>query len=90
MKLKIYSVQDALIGFMQPFYLQSDEAAKRAFANTINAEEASQIKTNYKDMSLYRLGEFDDQTGDIKVDKEYLGKGADFKWDFTQKANDQQ
>ena len=90
MKLNIYSVKDNLSNFMQPFYLQNDELAKRAFANTINSEEPSQIKTNYADMNLYRIGTFDDDTGEIVGQIEYLGKGADFKWSTTAKATDQQ
>lgn len=78
MKLNIYSIEDALVGFMNPFYYQNDEIAKRALQNTLVSDQPSPIKTNYKDMNLYRLGTFDDVTGEITGDKEFIAKASDF------------
>lgn len=79
MKLKIYSVEDTLTAFLQPFYAENDEAAKRMFKNTINGEVPNIVKTNYKDMKLYRLGIFDDTIGCIEPDKDYLMNGIEAK-----------
>lgn len=88
MKIKIYAVKDIVQGnYMQPFYMYNDEVAKRSFAQAINDEKASWNKIAL-DLQLYRLGEFNDETGDIKVDFEYLAKGADYKKSVEPKGDD--
>lgn len=76
--IKIYAVKDTVQGaFMQPFYLQNDNVAKRAFSMAIN-DQASNWSKMAKDLQLYKLGEYDDETGIILSKVEYLAKGADY------------
>jgi len=57
MKTGIYAVKDTKIGFEQPFSMQNDEVAIRAY---LKAE------IPYKeDTELYKIGEYDNQTGNI-------------------------
>lgn len=77
MKLKIYSIKDTKIGFMQPFYQANQAVAIRAFNNAVNAKESNNINQNADDMELWELGEFDDQTGEIKSEVKYVIKAND-------------
>lgn len=77
MKFKIYSIKDTKIGFMQPFYQANQAVAIRAFNNAVNAKEANNINQNADDMELWELGEFDDQTGEIKSEVKYVVKAND-------------
>lgn len=78
MKINIYAVKDTVQGaFMQPFYLQNDNVAKRAFEMAINDPNSNWNKMP-KDLQLFKLGEYDDETGVIISKPEYLAKGADY------------
>ena len=77
MKLKIYSIKDTKVGFMQPFYQANQAVAIRAFNNAVNAKEINNINQNADDMELWELGEFDDQTGEIKSEVKYIVKAND-------------
>jgi hypothetical protein len=77
MKLKIYAVKDVIIGsMMNPFYMHNDQQAIRSFEQAMKSE--SEIAKNAKDLQLFKLGEFDDETGEIVSQVEYLVKGQDF------------
>lgn len=94
MILKIYAVKDVVVGnFMLPFYLHNDNEAKRSFNLAINSE--AQIAQNWKDLQLFSLGEWNDETGEITTKVEFLANGAEYKkenktWSSTAKATDQQ
>lgn len=77
MKFKIYSIKDTKVGFMQPFYQANQAVAIRAFNNAVNAKEINNINQNADDMELWELGEFDDQTGEIKSEVKYIVKAND-------------
>ena len=55
----IYSVQDTMIGFGQPYIKVNEEVAKRDYKNFLKVEP------NSADMRLFRVGTFDDSTGTI-------------------------
>lgn len=79
MKLNIYAVKDTIQGaFMNPFYLQNDQVAMRSFKNTIESEQMNTIKMNAKDMQLYKLGEFEEETGEIKSEVKFLVNGSHY------------
>lgn len=59
MKYTLYAVQDTMIGFGTPFIKINEEVAKRDYKNFLQAEP------NRKDMRLFKLGEYDDETGII-------------------------
>lgn len=70
----IYAVKDELTGeFLQPFFMESDDVAKRTFATNVNT--ISIWKENATDFSLYRLGAFDQEQGGISSNIEKLVNG---------------
>lgn len=79
MKLKIYAVKDVVVGEMaNPFYLNNDDEAKRAFKNAVNGNSGN-ISLNYKDMQLFKLGEYDTTTGEIVSKVEFIENGQNVK-----------
>lgn len=68
MKLGIYSMKDALNGFMNIFPEQNDEMAKRGFLHSLKyAKSDSLFFSNPQDYSLYKLGTFDTESGKLEV-----------------------
>ncbi|WGL31321.1 nonstructural protein [Dipodfec virus UOA04_Rod_907] len=85
MKLKIYAIKDVVVGdHFNPFYLRNDEEAKRSFTNAMQEPGAK----NVKDMQLFRLGEFNTETGELTASYEFLQGGAEIC--STAKPIDQQ
>lgn len=67
----LYAVKDELEGFNAPFILKSDELALR---NYILTAKDSIFKN---DLSLYKIGTFEDQSGTIiGIEPECLMKGV--------------
>ena len=65
MRLFMYSVMDSKVGaFMTPFFLRSDGEAIRAFSHSVS-DANTQFSKTPEDFTLYRHGEFDDQTGEM-------------------------
>ena len=66
MKINIYAVKDTVVGaMMNPFYMHNDEQAKRSFKNACN-NEANEFAKIKKDLQLFKLGNYDDETGNIE------------------------
>lgn len=65
MKLGLYSIRDELVGYGKPFALPSDEVAIREFRNQVNSETPNLLNTNKSDMVLFKLGSYDDQSGEV-------------------------
>lgn len=59
MKIPVYAVQDVLIGFIAPFTIQNDNIAIREYTNSEKNDP------NSKDKRLFKIGEFDDETGEL-------------------------
>lgn len=57
----MYSIQDVMIGFNSPFIMKNDEIATREYNNFL------ENNPNAKDMRLFRIGEFNEETGEIKT-----------------------
>lgn len=67
MKMIIVSVADSEIGFGRPFFVASDGAAVRSFTDEVNRAAADNILYNHPEsFTLYRVGTFDDSTGEIQ------------------------
>lgn len=79
MKLKIYSIKDTKIGYMQPFYQNNEAVAVRSLANAVNSPQLNNINQNLEDMELWQLGTFDDQTGEITSEIKFVIKAIDLK-----------
>lgn len=59
----LYSVRDVNVGWNQPFCETSDSVAKRGFAYAMNNNDIMGFVP--QDFDLYRVGEFDPETGVI-------------------------
>lgn len=78
--MKIYSVKDTITGvYMHPFYQKNDAQAKRSFSTATNSPEANDLARYWENTELYCLGEWNDETGEIKTGIYYICKGADVK-----------
>lgn len=65
MKLEFYCVKDELANeFLLPGLFKDENLAKRSFKTEINTNPL--WKDNSSDFSLFRLGTFDNETGEIK------------------------
>lgn len=62
MKFGVYSIRDALTGFLTPTVDYNDFSATRNFRHAI-LTPGSLYDTAAKDYDLYRIGEFDSDTG---------------------------
>lgn len=63
----IYSICDALSGFMTPVLEQNDAVAMRNFRMACDSSKSSSSLMGFRpsDFSLYQIGTFDSQTGAI-------------------------
>lgn len=79
-KLKLYCLKDTVVGnFMNPFVMHNDKEAERAFKMAVNSNQKTHVVENYKDISLYCLGEYDDVTGAISSDIYFVQAGSNVK-----------
>lgn len=74
MILKVFSAFDAKLAvFDAPFYMLTDAAAIRAFSDQVNDSSGQSCLAKWnrhpEDYSLFRIGEFNDQTGEIVCSK---------------------
>ena len=66
MTVYIYSMRDALTGFMQPSFELNDAVAMRNFeAAVLNSAPQNLLHSNPQDYTLFKLGEFNSNTGII-------------------------
>lgn len=80
--MNIYTIKDAKAEFyMSPFYARAHGEAIRTFSNAVNTKhENNQINLSPADYSLFFVGSFDEQTGEIEATPpHHLGNGLDFK-----------
>lgn len=74
--MKIYAFRDIKIGFMEPFLQQNNQIAVRTFKATL--ENTKSLMNAYKeDIELWQIGEYNEETGDILPEKEYIIGGKD-------------
>jgi len=69
MILQILSVQDIKAGaFHRPFFAQSEQAGARSFIDEVNRSSPDNImNTHPEDFILFKLGSWDDETGEFSV-----------------------
>jgi hypothetical protein len=81
MKLNVYSIFDsAAKAYTSPFFMHNDGLAIRAFQDNVNAEQENNISKHPDQFTLFKIGEFDDSTGEIKTDLvKSLGTGLEYK-----------
>ncbi len=69
MILNTYTIYDSASGaFMRPFFLLADEQAVRSFRE-IARDAENEVDKRQEDYSLVRCGTFDDQKGQLTVEK---------------------
>ena len=73
MRLNIYTIFDSASGaYIRPFYAQSDGQALRSFTD-ISQDADHEIGKHPEDYSLFRIGTYDDNKGQLHPeDKECL------------------
>ena len=64
MKFSIYSIRDAKTGFMAPTFDMNDASAARNFEHAV-MNSASLMNSHPGDYALYRIGEFDSESGEL-------------------------
>lgn len=74
----IYAYRDVKIGYMEPFLQKNDEVAKRTFKISIQ-DPRTQLKQYKNDIELWRLGEYDEKTGVIRPETEFIIGGGEIK-----------
>lgn len=75
----IFAVHDSRVqAFNDPFALPHDDLAKRGFVHEVN-RQGSDLGEHFRDYSLWKLGEFDDQTGAITPSLVMLSSGVEVK-----------
>lgn len=65
MIMKIYAIRDFLTGFLSPMIEQNDQVAIRNWIYAVNNAEQSQFFIHPQDYCLYRIGEYNTETGVI-------------------------
>lgn len=79
MIIRIFAVLDTKIGsFAQPFFMSTVPAAKRAFMEACN-DPSTMLHKHPGDFSLYLLGEFNDENGQLTpLQPDNLGTAASY------------
>lgn len=84
MILKIFAIKDTKIGaFAQPYYGRSTGEGVRAFEDIFTTQDPqfqwTPYKKNPQDYHLYEIGEFDDETGEVRdVPHVSLASGSNY------------
>lgn len=79
MKLEVFAIHDkATNTFERPFYFLTTAEAIRAFTTECNKRD-SMCSIHPYDYSLYRLGSFNQDTGEFEADIVKIGTAASFK-----------
>lgn len=79
MRAGLYAIKDVKVGFWKPFVQPNEGVAIREFSNLVNSPGNDFVAQNYADLELWCLGTYDDVTGEISTEVEYIVKGADVK-----------
>lgn len=76
-RMKVYSIRDQIAGIYSGLYMFSNDAvACRWFS--VMCRDSNEIKPIYKDMQLYRVGMFDQDSGHLTdCAPELVMKGVD-------------
>lgn len=90
MKTNVYAVYDSAIkSFMAPFFMQTDGQAIRAFSDTVNAVPPTLVSKHPEQFTLYNLGTFDDESGELTPGKQTaLAKAIELKSESLSSLDD--
>ena len=73
----IYSIKDTKIGFSTIFTAPNNFVAIRMFADTCEQSDTLFAK-HPEDFEIYKLGELNDESGEIKPEVTYLERATTF------------
>lgn len=80
MKVNLYSIKDIKVAHRAPMVMHNDEEAKRACQFAVNSgDKASELFLCPQDFELWRVGEYDDITGEIIPCHEFICNLSDLK-----------
>ncbi len=69
MKQKMFTVLDTkAMAYLPPFFLPNEAVAKRVFGD-MATDQTHQFGKHPEDFSMYYLGEFEDMTSVVEIDK---------------------
>lgn len=78
--MKLYVIYDSVVKkFMNPFLMNNDEEAKRAFTQAVNSNQNTTVVVNYRDMQLFGLGDYDENSGVITSHVYHVINGTQVK-----------
>lgn len=77
MKIKLYAIKDTLIAFKSIWTSHNNDTAIRAVKSSIEAQ--THATSEIEDLQLWYLGTYDDQTGFIESEPEFIAKLTDIK-----------
>ena len=79
LKPGLYSLKDVKLGkFAQPFVAPNVEIAKRTLAATM-LDKNNPIYNFAEDFQLYKLGNYDEKTGELVSGVEFIANAIEFK-----------
>ena len=81
MNYNLYVTKDVVVGesMTQINFYRNDAEAKRAWGNAIKAlSKNNPDNSPIKDLQLYKIGEFNTSSLEIKPCSEYIAAGAEF------------
>ena len=78
MMQELYSIKDVLVGFSQPFPMQNEAVALRAFVGSVQSSTPNVCNTNPEHKQLWRVGSFDDQTGKFISDLKLIADAGSY------------
>lgn len=80
MILNVYAIKDTVVGaFLNPFLQHNDAQCIRTAKEALNTPGPNELNKNAKDKQLYKLGQFNDVTGEIESKIEFLVNIIDLK-----------
>lgn len=74
---KLYAVKDNTIGFETAYCMPNNASAIRQFGDIVK-KEGTRYNVHPEDYDLYYLGDFDDNTGEIKPEVTFLERAKSF------------
>lgn len=78
MELGIYVIKDTVVGaYQNPFYLHNNAEAMRTVKSALNTKENNPLKENAGDKQLYTLGTYNDKTGEIISNVQFMANLTD-------------
>lgn len=68
----VYDKKTRCFGLLSPFEHKEKEAAMRWMADYLEQNEKSMFARHAADFDLYLMGEWVEETGDLKAEKEFV------------------